>query len=155
MMNKGQTAIGLVILGVVTITAVIGLVLLFTRASAGGAAVVHAGQFGVITPIRTPVFAVPGDDVNYWQAACETELLNQGAIESVHRFDCYALPTSRSALSDRQQLVGCYLKDGNSRSDVSAALRSNVQHFVEEGHSSLAWSSTRVNGQEVPMCLGQ
>lgn len=37
-MRKGQTGLGLVILGVVTIIAVIGLVLLFTRASTTGQA---------------------------------------------------------------------------------------------------------------------
>ena len=44
-MKRGQTGIGLVLLGIIAIIAVIGLVLLFTRASAPDAAVVNYGGY--------------------------------------------------------------------------------------------------------------
>ncbi len=47
MMKRGQTGIGLVLLGVIAIIAVIGLVLLFTRASTSGGAVYYPQQNAV------------------------------------------------------------------------------------------------------------
>lgn len=64
MKRNAQAGIGLVILGVVAIIAVIGLVLLFTRASAEGAAIgdVYGGgaapgnEKGIGTPLPTPQY---------------------------------------------------------------------------------------------------
>ena len=91
-MNKGQMALGLVILGVVTIIAVIGLVLLFTRASAEGAAILNAETQGMAR-LRTPVFMIKGESANFLaRSDCEKSIKLSGVLSSSNTFNCYALP---------------------------------------------------------------
>ena len=118
-MKKGQVNIGLVILGVTAIIAIIGLVLLFTRASTAGSAIgdIYGRPMGIAQPYqqlpvmetpyypetvpvsgittigtRTPAFMIKGYTSIEDLYGCSDDL--RPVFGVVHdMFNCYTVPT--------------------------------------------------------------
>ncbi|MBS3125303.1 hypothetical protein J4211_03555 [Candidatus Woesearchaeota archaeon] len=159
MNNKGQTPIGLVILGVVTITAVIGLVLLFTRGSADGAAVIwREPQTSVVAPLRTPAFVIAGESANFLaRSDCEKSIKLAGVLSTPNTFDCYSLPyRASSSISSEQVSVGCYSNQIAANSN-DGAVRNEIINSLEtirlNSHPDITWDTTMMNGERLAVCV--
>lgn len=151
---KGQTAIGLVILGVVTITAVIGLVLLFTRGSAQGAAILSNDLQVIGTDTRTPVFLVAGESAGKAIGDCENSLKASRSVNVLNKFNCYALPQADAAgLSDQNVVIGCYSNAVTSNTDEAIMRLQIADSFNRVNSPGVVWSETSIGGQRIAMCI--
>lgn len=165
---KAQTALGLVILGVVTIIAVIGLVLLFTRAGTSGFAILQNPQQHITQQIRTPAFIINGGYANlYYLPYCERSLQLAGIPVPHNQFNCYVMPTRLPASQEGEYYyttergvqaqtasVACYANSISMQGKEADVRETILTRLVKQQNEDpeMQWSSTTINGEEVPVC---
>ncbi len=165
---KAQTALGLVILGVVTIIAVIGLVLLFTRAGTEGAAILQNPQQHIAQQVRTPAFIINGGYANlYYLPSCERSLQLAGIPVPHNQFNCFVLPNRIPASNPGEYYYGG--QRGEAAQSASVACYANsvsiqgteadirdlvLNKLVKRPNKDpeMQWGSTMINNEEVPVC---
>ena len=167
-MKQGQIALGLVILGVVTIIAVIGLVLLFTRAGTSGAAILQSPQQDITQQLRSPAFLITGGKADfYYLPYCEISLQTAGIPVPHNQFNCYVLSnrldasepgeyyyTSERGKNAQDTTLACYANSISIKGTEADVRETIFTRLVNRDSTNpeLRWTSTIHNGVNTPVC---
>ncbi len=137
-MKKGQTGLALVILGVITIIAIIGLVLLFTKAST-------TGEY--VSPFHTKAYVGQTGGMSYDKAHF---VILGGGVEHISQCRIYwgSKRVDKQIMSDKQ--ITCYVVQDQSQREqlirkydiinYPGRLPSDVLCYLNDlGYQDLSW----------------